>query len=322
MRKYLALFSVVFICASCTNEKIADTGRVRRELTVSDYVEILLKIEERQGYEAARYYVTNNLDYMKITGLARGFADGKDNNEKNDPNIMPTRFMLLYGADDDKLRCVDSHPDGFEDASGPDHKITVANLRKGLRLLGYDVEESGPFDHWLLSAFLKYLKRFTSVNWYIVSAEMEGSQNVSVHALMDECGLASWRYFDRTKCYNDGKVDYDCMKKELSPEYGDELVDAAVGNIAFGRTKTSYHYPWVAFSMEVNLNNPRDICGSCGTKEYQDKEEVEYKIFAKRSGALIAKGTVRRPFHIKTLAPDSESIDISVDGKQIVAKRQ
>jgi hypothetical protein len=63
--------------------------------------------------------------------MAMQFVVGNDSNPKNDPNAMPTRFMILYGADDSKLQCIDNHPDC---ADGEDHKINVANLRKGLKL--------------------------------------------------------------------------------------------------------------------------------------------------------------------------------------------
>ena len=46
---------------------------------------------------------------------------------------MPTRFMLLYGMEDGKIKEIDEHPDHFE---GEAHKINVKNLRRGLKLLG------------------------------------------------------------------------------------------------------------------------------------------------------------------------------------------
>jgi hypothetical protein len=67
---------------------------------------------------------------------------------------MPTRFMLIYGADDSKLQHIDDHPDC---ADGEKHKINVENLRKGLKLLGYKVAETGPYDDEVQQAHVQYL---------------------------------------------------------------------------------------------------------------------------------------------------------------------
>jgi hypothetical protein len=132
------------------------------KLTVKDFADILKKMEAQNGYEAARDYAINDIDYMKICGLAKSFVNGNDPDKDNDPNIMPARFMLLYGADDGELRKqgnIDDHPDRFSD--GTKHKISVDNLRKALRLLGYnDIGESGPLDDGVYHALLKHLRRY------------------------------------------------------------------------------------------------------------------------------------------------------------------
>ncbi len=128
------------------------------KLTLADFREILEAVESEESYEAARHFASH-LDFAELTALARAFTDGIDPNPDNDPNGMPTRFMLLYGADDTKLQQIDDHPDRFD---GEEHKITVANLRKGLRLLGYEVAEEGAYDEELLQAHLRYLSTATS----------------------------------------------------------------------------------------------------------------------------------------------------------------
>jgi hypothetical protein len=115
----------------------------RVKLTLKDFVEIFEGIERNQGYEAARHYSSVGINYDRLTAIAKSFVDGRDTNPDNDPNIMPTRSMLLYGADDLKLKTTDKHPDNFENA--PEHKITISNLRNGLRLLGAKIAESGPY---------------------------------------------------------------------------------------------------------------------------------------------------------------------------------
>jgi len=214
---------------------------------------------------------------------------------------MPTRFMLLYGADDAKLRHIDDHPDRFE---GENHKINVANLRFALKRMGYDVKASGPFDGSLLSAFLEYLKGFTPINWYDVAE----SGVMSSTKLMKNYGLPSWRYFDRCGCYIDGKnVDHDRVRKELSPDYGDKLVAEAGGAPKFDKSRTCYRYPWVAFQMTTNFDQ----------EKYRDRE-IDYEIFDSESGELFARGKIRRPFTVQTLLPDSEAIDVFIDGHKMM----
>ncbi len=123
------------------------------ELTIADLVEVLKAVESEEGYEAARFFASH-LDYGVITDMAKAWISGENTDANNDPNLMPTRFMLLYGMDDNKLKEIDDHPDRFE---GEEHKITVANLRKGLRLLGYEVAEDGAYDDEVLRAHMAFL---------------------------------------------------------------------------------------------------------------------------------------------------------------------
>jgi len=125
------------------------------KLTLADVKEILEGVERDEGYEAARHF-GSHLDFGELTALAMGFVSGEDSDTRNDPNIMPTRFMLLYGADDSKLQQMDDHPDLFD---GEEHRNNVANLRKALRQLGYELADTGPYDDEVLRAHLSYLAR-------------------------------------------------------------------------------------------------------------------------------------------------------------------
>ncbi|NLD94915.1 MAG: hypothetical protein GX639_19850 [Fibrobacter sp.] len=125
------------------------------KITIADFVEILEAIESEEGYEAARFFASY-LDFGTLTSMAMGFISGDDPNPENDPNIMPTRFMILYGADDAKLQQIDDHPDC---ADGEEHKMNVANLRMGLRLLGYAVEDGSVYDDYVYMAHLQYMAR-------------------------------------------------------------------------------------------------------------------------------------------------------------------
>jgi hypothetical protein len=141
------------VIADTLAESKAANQQETPELTIADIVEILEAVEREEGFEAARFF-SSCLDYGRLTEMAKGFISGEDTNSENDPNQMPTRFMLLYGADDNKLQQIDDHPDR---ADGEEHKINVANLRKALRALGYDVAETGPYDDEVHIAHVQYM---------------------------------------------------------------------------------------------------------------------------------------------------------------------
>ena len=89
-----------------------------------------------------------SLDYDRLCSLT------EQGGEDNDPNQMPTRFLLLPGMDDEKLKKADTHPDA---KAGEAHTINIANLRKVLNAFGHACAPTGPFDGELLTAMKKYL---------------------------------------------------------------------------------------------------------------------------------------------------------------------
>jgi hypothetical protein len=193
-------------------------------LTVKDFAEILERIEKKKNsYEAARHYAAYHIDYWKITKLAKRYVDEtdevkKENEKDNDPNHMPSRFMLLYGADDDKLRRqgnLDRHPDNFE--GQPEHEIGVANLRKALRFLGYDVEETGSFDQELFSAFLRYLNRFERVEINHVLQD-DADVEKTMECVANKYGEVTWKYFYETVNYKNG----DTVTATIESDYGQD----------------------------------------------------------------------------------------------------
>jgi hypothetical protein len=277
------------------------------EPTVKNFVEILKKIEEKQGYEAARYYASNRIDYWKINKLAQKYVNEADEEKKekekdNDPNLMPSRFMLLYGADDGELRKlgnIDEHPDNFEDE--PEHEISVEKLREALILFGNDIEKTGPFDDNVNFAFLQYLRRYCRIdlNRYYADSEIEDGR---LDRLADEHGVFSWKYFE------EHDRDHDNIIKELHPEYGDELLAEKGVNPINYLPGICYHYPWVPFRLTVELGD--EYKNEDG--EYKD-EEAKYRIFGRKSGALLAEGEINESFKIEKLLPDAGELLIFVD---------
>lgn len=112
------------------------------KLTLVQFADQLRALEADQGYETARL-AARQLDYRAMCDLvhARDLAD-------NDPNLMPSRFMLLPGSSDEGLEAQGNldpfpwpvHPDG------PQH-FSVAFLKYCLRLGGY-LESDEPSPLW------------------------------------------------------------------------------------------------------------------------------------------------------------------------------
>jgi len=127
------------------------------QLTIADFVDILKKIELDEGYEAALHFA-GHLDYTELCNITKAFINGDDTNADNDPNLMPTKYMILYGADDSRLTDIADHPDCTDEQ---EHKINVANLRKALILQGAEIPETGPYDDDVYIAFLQYAAKCT-----------------------------------------------------------------------------------------------------------------------------------------------------------------
>jgi uncharacterized Zn-binding protein involved in type VI secretion len=190
-------------------------------LTIKDFAEIFESIQEKHGYEAAQNYIANDINYLKLNDMAMDFANGRDENPDNDPNIMPTRFMLLYGADDGKLS-VDSLSDCFEDA--PEHDICVANLRKALAYTERDLGTDGAYDNSVYSAFLGYLLQPQTAS---------GNGNLYL-------------------------IDADTDELDAGREYGDKRIAEKGGNPERYKSGVRYRYPWARHRVEVTLGGEYD----------------------------------------------------------------
>lgn len=119
-------------------------ARLKRisQLTIAQIAEQLTTLETKAGYASARQ-AARQLDYDALCELvnARGLAE-------NDPNLMPSRFLLLPGCNDESLKsqgCLDPvpwpvHPDSPQ-------LLSVAFLKHCLRLTGH-LETDEPWPLW------------------------------------------------------------------------------------------------------------------------------------------------------------------------------
>ncbi|WP_428242772.1 LysM peptidoglycan-binding domain-containing protein [Gynuella sp.] len=112
------------------------------QLTIQQIADQLKQIEQNRGYEQARY-AAKQLDYDAMCKLVhhRDLAD-------NDPNLMPSRFMLLPGASDEQLEAqgnLDAFPWSVHE-DGPQY-FSVAFLKQCLQLSGH-YQSDEPLPRW------------------------------------------------------------------------------------------------------------------------------------------------------------------------------
>jgi len=283
----------------------------RVKLTIKDFVEIFEAIEKEQGYEAARHYCSTGINYDRLTEVAKSFIDGRDTNPDNDPNIMPTRFMLLYGADDSKLKIIDKHPDAFDNTQ--EHNINISNLRKGLRLLGADIFETGPYDDKLWMAHAQYINRFTSYQTKTGSVHIV-EEGESLGAIAKKYGLPTWKYLYQINKEKIGK-NPDLLIKgtelqipQCDSTSGDEKIVQKGAAPAYYAHGSRYRYPWVPFSITI-VNEK----GKVLKKEGREKK-LTCELRDSRSGNLLASDTIENGGSLKLLIPDSRKLEITADG--------
>jgi hypothetical protein len=283
-----------------------DSARVK--LTINDFVDIFEAVEKEQGYEAARHYATIGINYDRMTAIAKAFTDGSDTNVDNDPNIMPTRFMLLYGADDAKLMKIDKHPDNF--AGAAEHKIAVTNLRKGLRLLGAKVAETGAYDDALWQAHTRYINRLAgSPTKNEITHIVEEGESIGMVAR--KYGLPSWKYlFDKNKDIVGDNPDL--LKKGTRLEIpqwdstsGDEKIAAKGADPSYYAHGSRYRYPWVPFSTTI-VNEKGEV-------ERKNKK-MKYEIRDRECTNVLATGEIGNGDEIEALIPDSQGLELTIDG--------
>jgi hypothetical protein len=100
-------------------------------LTVKMLADKLCEIEKSNGYEIAMLGV-ESLDYLGICHLCL------ENHPDNDPHLMPSRFMMLWGAADEDLKKtgnLDTYP---YEHDGDEHLLSVQNLSELLAYVGWN----------------------------------------------------------------------------------------------------------------------------------------------------------------------------------------
>lgn len=287
-------------------------GEKNKELTIKDFKEILESIENEDGYEAAGSFCAY-LDYSRLCMMAESGSEG------NDPNQMPTRFMLLPGMDDRKLQKIDEHPDNFPNS--PEHKINIINLSKGLKLLGYECKESGYFDDAIKSVFIEYLSER-------LCEEVKISDNHIVKdyedlgGIAERHGLQCWKHIYQINKEKIGE-NPDLLKKEtelIIPQWdttkGDKMITKKGGDPHIYTEGMKYRYPWVPYSFTlVNIDDEILMeTNESGEKSTQFNKKKNYEFIDRKTGIVVAEGTISKADELEILAPDVKEVLVRVDG--------
>lgn len=278
-----------------------------KELTIADFVEILKKVEQENGYQFARQFA-GHLNYDILCRITRAYVNGQNTNPQNDPNQMPTRYMLLFGADDTKLHAIDDHPDK---TANEEHKITVANLRKALVLQGFSIQDSGLYDDSVFDAYRCYFFQF-----------LKGIRKGLTHKVI--CGedlgkiarmylLPSWKYL--YECNKSLIGDNPDLLKEGTvlniPQYdfhsADQLIAEKGANVEKYVGGLIWRYPWqsksISFIDDIKTGQLFDFKG-----------DRDFKIIAVENGIIISSGTIKKADDIDVLIPDMVKTRVLVDG--------
>lgn len=281
-------------------------------LTIADFVEIFESIELEEGYEAARHFASV-CNFDLLCEKARRFIDGKDTDPKNDPNLMPTRFMILFGADDLKLKTIDNHPDSFD--GKPEHIINVVNLKKALRLMGGKVNESTLYDEETLIAHREYIHRVTLHNiqyeeTYCVK-EMD-----TLGSIASMFNLCTWKYLYQINKDTIGE-NPDQLKPgtELKiPQWdstgGDERIEAKGAKASEYTGGTKYRYPWVPFSFSLGISRNEK---NTATVAYEKAKVCVIR--SVKTGEELIKAEVKLNDEFNELVPDCLDYTIEINGE-------
>lgn len=280
--------------------------------TILDLVEILESLEMDEGYEAARHFASV-CNFELLCEITRKFIEGKDADLKNDPNLMPTRFMILYGADDLKLKTIDNHPDWFE--GKPEHKLSVVNLKKALRLMGGKVSESTLYDEETLIAHRDYIHRIALHNiQYKESYCVE--ENETLGSIASKFNLCTWKYlYQINKDAIGENPDLLITGTELKiPQWdstgGDERIEEKGAKSSEYTGGTKYRYPWVPFSFSLGISRKEK---TIATESYEKAKVCVIRNV--QTGDELIRTEVKFSDEFNELVPDCQDYSIEINGK-------
>ncbi len=283
---------------------------LHRQLTIKAVAEKLVEIEGRDGFAAARDAGTW-LDYKQLNGIA------KLKHATQDPNLMPSRFMILQSATDSTLQAkgnLNDWPLKLHDAAK--HKVSIENLVAGLKHLEFIPEAEKPdlskgLTGDILPAFIRFLSRSNGQAPNLKGWKHAVAEGDRLSEIAARFGEASWETV-LAKNAADLKDDPDRMKPGMTlsmPErehpwlkwFEEEGYDPVfLGGGA-------YQYPWQYISLTLVDNEGKDL----EDKEFpMDVTLLTQSSEAKSTGKLIAKLTLKKANELFFMSPRYASIEV------------
>lgn len=244
--------------------------KLTRRLTLKDVADHLIKVEAEAGYEHALLEV-ECLDYKQLADLAHGWKTeksqvGEKRQAKNDPHLLPSRFLLLPGVTDKGLKAK-GHLDDFPYALHADakHVISVFNLSKSLAIIlrkFYEVgkaADSSQFSEDVLADLHQYLGLMRQgqgdeCKKLPQSHVVEKSDTLKIIA--ERMGLRSWRLLYEANQAEIGESQ-DALPIGITlkaPPSGQEKVKQWLEEEGFDSIYLSshgYHYPGKYLSLSL-----------------------------------------------------------------------
>ena len=263
---------------------------INDEMTLRDIVEELTRIEGEQGYEQARE-IAQSLDYDKVCDLC-DISDGD-----NDPNIMPSRFMLLPGADDDSLQangCLNAapwpiHPDapttfsiafmkqcliigGYIEGekpvwqSTPAEEDTQQESEQADAIESTATEQPAIFDEVLLAAYQQYLAnrtKTTATQRQQAAGQHQVKAGETLSAIAEKYGYKYWQILWQSN--QDTLENPDLIKEgdtltlpKEPPSLAEWLKEQDADQAYI--SNNNYHFPAHYFSLSLvdDMNQPEE----------------------------------------------------------------
>ena len=228
---------------------------------------------------------------------------------------------------------MDDHPDRFE---GEEHKISVANLRRGLELLGYDVKEDGPFNDEVWFAFVPHLAKMISQrtkfdNTHIVE---EGEK---LGSIASENGLTSWKYL--YECNKDAigenpdllEAGTELTIPKWDDTQGDEKIKAKGAKLFHYVHGMRYSYVWVPLSVSVFSGEQAEL-SAAERIEFESSENLTVEEFEKLLSAeepedeqeqeiemMIGEDTTSP--NLAELEDETELLITALDSEQVICRK-
>lgn len=295
-------------------------------LTIKKLADQLRKIEKEQGYETALLGV-ERLDYVEICRLV------EQKHADNDPLLMPSRFMLLYGATDKGLKGK-GNLDKFPHELNKDAKedLSVERLAWHLGVLGFydgpwrytedqedEDEETIELDPPALAGDL-----FGALCVYIqqaaepIAGELEGETHVAAkgQGLSDIAaihGIRDWRLLWEL---NKGALgdNWDVIKAGVSLKLPDTTKDPVVEWFKENQwdeylTDKGYQYPGKYLSLTL-LDTKGEVL------QFKQPARCQVYRYAPRP-LLLHDIELEAGDDLDLLVPDTEHLGLWVDGVAI-----